>query len=39
MNFKSIPEYDWALGYLWALALIVISALLPLIWFRWKGWI
>jgi magnesium transporter len=39
MNFKSIPEYDWALGYVWALALIVISALLPLIWFKWKDWV
>jgi magnesium transporter len=39
MNFKNIHEYDWAWGYQWALALIVISALLPLIWFKWKNWI
>jgi magnesium transporter len=39
MNFKGIPEYDWAWGYQWGLALIVISALLPLIWFKWKNWI
>ncbi len=39
MNFKSIHEYDWAWGYQWSLALIVISALLPLIWFKWKNWI
>ena len=39
MNFKNIPEYDWAWGYQWSLALIVISALLPLIWFKWKDWI
>jgi len=39
MNFKNIPEYDWAWGYQWSLALIVISALLPLSWFKWKGWI
>ena len=39
MNFKNISEYDWAWGYQWALALIVISALLPLIWFKWKDWI
>jgi magnesium transporter len=39
MNFKNIPEYDWAWGYQWGLALIVISALLPLIWFKWKDWI
>ena len=39
MNFKNMPEYDWAWGYEWGLGLIVISALLPLIWFKWKNWI
>jgi magnesium transporter len=39
MNFKNIHEYDWAWGYQWGLALIAISALLPLIWFKWKDWI
>jgi magnesium transporter len=39
MNFRNIHEYDWAWGYQWGLALIVISALLPLIWFKWKNWI
>jgi len=39
MNFKGMPEYDWSLGYPYALALIVVTALLPLIWFKWKDWI
>lgn len=39
MNFKNIPEFEWAWGYAWGLGLIVISALLPLIWFKWKNWI
>lgn len=39
MNFKGMPEYDWAYGYPYALALIVITALIPLIWFKWKDWI
>jgi len=39
MNFKTMPEYDWAWGYPYALALIVVTALLPLIWFKWKDWI
>ncbi len=39
MNFKGMPEYDWAWGYPYALAMIVITALLPLIWFKWKDWI
>ena len=39
MNFKYMPEYDWAYGYPYALALIVITALIPLLWFKWKDWI
>jgi magnesium transporter len=39
MNFKNMPELDWTWGYPYALALIVITALLPLIWFKWKDWI
>jgi magnesium transporter len=39
MNFKSMPELNWSWGYPYALATIVITALLPLIWFKWKDWI
>jgi magnesium transporter len=39
MNFKNMPEYDWSWGYPYALALMVVTALLPLIWFKWKDWI
>jgi magnesium transporter len=38
MNFKHMPELDWAWGYPYGLALIVLSAILPLLWFRWRGW-
>jgi len=38
MNFKGIPEYDWKFGYPYALALMLITTLAPLIWFRWKKW-
>jgi magnesium transporter len=38
MNFKTMPEYDWSLGYPYVLALIVLSAAVPVIWFRVKGW-
>jgi magnesium transporter len=38
MNFKSIHEYDWPHGYIFALSLIVLSMLLPLAWFKWKKW-
>jgi magnesium transporter len=39
MNFKNMPELDWPWGYEYALALILITALVPLIWFKWKDWI
>jgi magnesium transporter len=39
MNFKNMPELDWSWGYQYALALILITALVPLIWFKWKDWI
>lgn len=38
MNFKNMPELSWTYGYAWGLALIVLSALVPLVWFRVKGW-
>jgi magnesium transporter len=38
MNFKHIPEYDWAFGYPYAMILAVATAVLPLIWFRLRGW-
>jgi magnesium transporter len=38
MNFKAMPELDWALGYPYALVLILLSAVLPIAWFRWRGW-
>ncbi len=39
MNFKYMPELDWALGYPFGLGLIALSALLPFLWVKWKGWI
>jgi magnesium transporter len=39
MNFKNMPELNWPWGYGFALALIVISTLIPLLWFKWKDWI
>jgi len=38
MNFKNIPELNWDLGYPMAWAAIILSGLLPLVWFRKKGW-
>jgi magnesium transporter len=38
MNFHRMPELEWAYGYPYALALIVLSTLAPLAWFKWRGW-
>jgi magnesium transporter len=34
-----MPELDWFLGYPWALGLMAVAALVPLIYFRRKGWL
>jgi magnesium transporter len=38
MNFHIMPELNWTWGYAYGLALIVISGLVPLLWFKWRGW-
>ncbi|MCB8879526.1 magnesium transporter CorA family protein [Acidisoma cellulosilytica] len=39
MNFKDIPELNWTYGYPYGIAMIVLSAVLPLIWFKVRGWL
>ncbi|HEV2100316.1 MAG TPA: CorA family divalent cation transporter, partial [Stellaceae bacterium] len=39
MNFKNMPELDWSWGYPYGLALIAVSAIAPIVWFKWRGWI
>jgi magnesium transporter len=39
MNFHNMPELSWQWGYPYGLAMIAISTLLPLIWFKWRGWL
>jgi magnesium transporter len=39
MNFKIMPELDWGLGYPFAVCLMVLSAILPYIYFKRKGWL
>jgi magnesium transporter len=38
MNFETIGEYHWHYGYDFALAMIAISTILPIVWFKWRGW-
>jgi magnesium transporter len=39
MNFKFLPELEWQFGYGWSLALMVISAIAPFLYFRHRGWL
>ena len=39
MNFKNMPELSWAWGYPYGLVLIVLSAILPIVWFKWRRWV
>jgi magnesium transporter len=38
MNFEHMPELDWWFGYPLAVGAMVVSAVLPLVYFRRKGW-
>jgi magnesium transporter len=39
MNFNTMPELDWIHGYPFALVLMVISAILPYVLFKRRGWL
>ena len=39
MNFKHMPELDWSFGYPLAIVLMVIAAILPYWFFKWKRWL
>jgi magnesium transporter len=39
MNFKHMPELEWTLGYPIALGLMVIAAILPYLYFKWRRWL
>ena len=38
MNFKNMPELQWTYGYPLALLLMVLAAVLPYYFFKWKRW-
>lgn len=38
MNFHNMPELSWRYGYQFGLALILASTVLPILWFKWRGW-
>jgi len=39
MNFQFMPELGWRMGYPMSLLLMVIAAVIPLIYFRNRGWL
>jgi magnesium transporter len=39
MNFHNMPELSWLAGYPYALGLMLVSAILPILYFRRKGWL
>ena len=39
MNFKNMPELDWTFGYPMALMLILLAAVVPYFFFKWKKWL
>jgi magnesium transporter len=39
MNFKILPELNWEYGYLWALGLMALSAVVPFLYFKRRGWL
>ena len=39
MNFAHIPELHWTFGYPYALGLMVLSAVLPFLYFKYRQWL
>jgi magnesium transporter len=39
MNFRFMPELEWPFGYPFAIGLMVISAVIPMMYFRKRGWL
>jgi magnesium transporter len=38
MNFHNMPELSWRWGYPYGLALIALSTVVPILWFKRRGW-
>lgn len=39
MNFDIMPELKWAAGYPWAVLVMVLSAAMPFLYFKRRGWL
>lgn len=39
MNFHAMPELSWSFGYPLAILAMIAAAVLPIAWFRFRGWL
>ncbi|HEY0647122.1 CorA family divalent cation transporter, partial [Phenylobacterium sp.] len=39
MNFDVMPELHWALGYPLAVLMMLVAGILPVLWFKRRGWL
>lgn len=39
MNFENMPELGWPFGYPMALGMMVVSAIIPYAWFKFRDWL
>jgi len=39
MNFEVMPELHWDFGYPMAIVLMIVTAVLPYLYFKRKGWL
>ena len=39
MNFVNMPELHWTYGYPFGIGMIILSTIVPLLWFKWRGWL
>ena len=39
MNFRAMPELEWQYGYVYAIGVMIASAIVPMLYFRKRGWL
>lgn len=39
MNFEIMPELSWPYGYPFAIGMMIVSAIVPYQFFKWRGWL
>jgi magnesium transporter len=39
MNFQHMPELEWMIGYPLAIGLMICTGVLPVLYFKQKGWL